>query len=130
MEPDIEFGKETFDKMKSNLGKQDREQFDDWVNSEKYELEASLGGQENMANFTYAGMEEKEINPAISDISILAEVCLRDACVLNYRHAYNKQGPLWQKVENIEDHSATYYLSELDVASKLVQAAVKMSHKQ
>ena len=95
MEPDIEFGKETFDKMKSNLGKQDREQFDDWVNSEKYELEASLGGQENMANFTYAGMEEKEINPAISDISILAEVCLRDACVLNYRHAYNKQGPLW-----------------------------------
>ena len=28
-------------------------QFDDWQNSEKYELEMALGGNENMANFSY-----------------------------------------------------------------------------
>lgn len=33
---------------------QDRMQFDDWNNSEKYELEMALGGCENMANFHYS----------------------------------------------------------------------------
>jgi hypothetical protein len=28
--------------------------FDDWAGSEKYELEAALGGEENMANFHYS----------------------------------------------------------------------------
>lgn len=34
-------------------GTHDREQFDDWLNSEKYEMELALGGNENMANFSY-----------------------------------------------------------------------------
>ena len=33
-------------------GTHDREQFDDWINSEKYELEGALGGDENM-DFDY-----------------------------------------------------------------------------
>ena len=32
----------------------DRILFDDWCNSEKYELEAAIGGLENMMNFSYA----------------------------------------------------------------------------
>ena len=33
---------------------QDRRLFDDWLNCEKYEFEAALGGLENMANFKYS----------------------------------------------------------------------------
>ena len=37
----------------ATLGKQDREQFDSWAGLEKYEMEKALGGEENMANFSY-----------------------------------------------------------------------------
>ena len=37
---------------------QDRMQFDDWNNSEKYELEMALGGCENMANFHYSAEDQ------------------------------------------------------------------------
>ena len=37
----------------ATLGKQDREQFDSWSGLEKYEMEKALGGEENMANFSY-----------------------------------------------------------------------------
>ncbi len=36
-----------------SFGTHDREQFDSWSGSEKYELEAAFGGEENMANFSY-----------------------------------------------------------------------------
>jgi len=42
-------------------------QFDDWNNSEKYELEAALGGVENMANFNY-------VQPIQSDLVEDAEI--------------------------------------------------------
>jgi hypothetical protein len=37
----------------ATFGKQDREQFDSWAGLEKYEMEKALGGEENMANFSY-----------------------------------------------------------------------------
>jgi hypothetical protein len=43
---------------------QDRMQFDDWQNSEKYELEMALGGSENMANFDYSGEKKLQIHHA------------------------------------------------------------------
>ena len=36
------------------LGKKDRESFDNWNGCEKYELEGALGGDENMINFIYS----------------------------------------------------------------------------
>ena len=35
--------------QKKRFGTQDREQFDDWNNSEKYELDMALGGEEMFA---------------------------------------------------------------------------------
>jgi hypothetical protein len=37
-----------------SFGKNDRELFDNWNGLEKYELEKALGGNENMANFSYS----------------------------------------------------------------------------
>ena len=45
---------ENLEIQRGKYGTHDREQFDDWLNSEKYELEVALGGQENMANFDFA----------------------------------------------------------------------------
>ena len=67
----------------------DREQFDDWLCSEKYELEKALGGNENMANFSYSSKDSSESHNQVAD---LVNVMLRDTCVKAYREAYNKQG--------------------------------------
>jgi hypothetical protein len=44
----------TIEDIPEKFGTKDREQFDNWSSMEKYELEASLGGEENMANFSYS----------------------------------------------------------------------------
>ena len=43
----------------ATLGKQDREQFDSWSGLEKYEMEKALGGEENMANFSYGDAKDE-----------------------------------------------------------------------
>lgn len=52
---DMSFEERTFvstvEDLPEKYGTQDREQFDSWLNSERYELESALGGEENMANF-------------------------------------------------------------------------------
>jgi hypothetical protein len=73
------------DRFKTN----DRLQFDDWNNSEKYELEVSLAGLENMANFKYKAEETSSM-----EVLKLISTVLSDVCVLQYRRAYNKQESL------------------------------------
>lgn len=70
------------DRFKTN----DRAQFDDWNNSEKYELEVSLAGLENMANFNYKAEQTNSL-----EVLKLISTVLSDVCVLHYRRAYNKQ---------------------------------------
>jgi hypothetical protein len=41
------------DPLTKPFGTNDEIQFNSWNNSEKYELESALGGEENMANFQY-----------------------------------------------------------------------------
>ena len=55
IEPDPMFftDQENREIQEGKYGTKDREQFDDWMNSEKYEMELALGGNENMANFPY-----------------------------------------------------------------------------
>jgi hypothetical protein len=54
-------------------------QFDDWLNNEKYEMEVSIGGLENMANFNYQGGDTKDL------LMATVEVALRDIAVRQYR---------------------------------------------
>ena len=73
------------DRFKTN----DRAQFDDWNNSEKYELEVSLAGLENMANFNYKAEQTNSL-----EVLKLISTVLSDVCVSHYRRAYNKQPSL------------------------------------
>ncbi|CDW85126.1 UNKNOWN [Stylonychia lemnae] len=80
----------------AQYGKQDRELFDSWSGSEKYELEKALGGEENMANFVYGiqeeenQAEEQKEDDLSQQIFKTLNVCLRDVSVLNYRESYDK----------------------------------------
>ena len=62
---DMSFEERTFvstvDELPDKYGTRDREQFDSWMNSERYELESALGGEENMANFMYQEEEEEQV---------------------------------------------------------------------
>ena len=44
---------ENMELQKKKFGTNDREQFDDWNCSEKYELDSALGGEEMFANFSF-----------------------------------------------------------------------------
>ena len=56
----------------------------------------ALGGNENMANFTYSerldgnnqDQQKKQLKQAVS-------VVCRDIVILEYRKAYNRKGMLW-----------------------------------
>jgi len=65
IEPDPEFftDEENLEIQKGKYATKDREQFDDWNNSEKYELELALGGNENMANFSYSMHRQNSEEP-------------------------------------------------------------------
>lgn len=74
--------------QKERFGSNDREQFDDWLNSEKYELQQALGGSENMANFSYsAGSDAADKATPAAMVSTLVNTMLRDTCVKAYREA-------------------------------------------
>ena len=63
------------------LGQNDVELFENWVNCERINLEYTLAGQENMANFEYG---------QIQDGSLL-KIALQDMLVLSYREAFEKK---------------------------------------
>ena len=57
---------------------------------EKYELEKALGGEENMANFSYGGSHTGEVKGVSKKIMEIVEIALRDTCVRSYRRAYDR----------------------------------------
>jgi hypothetical protein len=74
----------------ASFGKQDRELFDSWSGMEKYELEKALGGEENMANFSYDEDSDHKYSKECEELSRVVEIMLRDQCVLDYRLSYDK----------------------------------------
>lgn len=63
----------------------DAEMFDNWSGLEKYELEKALGGQENMANFSYGDGSTSSGNGVEAQkgegLFKVTEIGLRDTCV-------------------------------------------------
>lgn len=53
-DPEVFTDEENLMIQKERFCTNDSVQFDDWLNSEKYELEKALGGCENMANFPFS----------------------------------------------------------------------------
>lgn len=96
------------------LGKQDRELFDSWSGSEKYELEKALGGDENMANFEYGDAQVKER----STIAKGLEIVMRDQCVLSYRRSYDKVAVEWAR-EGEKNKRYHHMLREMNAMVKL-----------
>ena len=92
---------ENLEIQQGKYGTHDREQFDDWVNSEKYELELALGGQETMANFSFSMQRQNsEGGPTNADqdcanAAELYSALMKDFCVKSYRESYDKIGWLW-----------------------------------
>ena len=72
------------------FGTQDRELFDSWSGAEKYELEKALGGEENMANFSYGDGSGDGVAKDTEALARVIEVVMRDQCVLQYRESYDK----------------------------------------
>lgn len=108
---------------KEKFGTQDREQFDDWSGMEKYELEASLGGQENMANFAYSeeGVPSGHDNAFANSVAETIEIALRDTCVLSYRQSYDKVIS-WKDSDN--------WTSHLPLAKELIKMALILTDKE
>ena len=102
IEADPEFftDEENLEIQRRKVGTHDREQFDDWNNSEKYELELALGGQENM-NFEFflhrqnsePGQQAEGVDTKAANQLMCA--LMRDFCVKSYREHYDRQGWLW-----------------------------------
>ena len=69
----------TFEEDKENFGKYDESLFCSWINSETYELDKALQGEENMSNFAYTEGEPQEKSPL--------EIFFRDHMVRAYRTA-------------------------------------------
>ena len=95
-DPEVFTDEENLMIQKERFCTNDSTQFDDWLNSEKYELEKALGGCESMANFPFSkqpsGADDSGI---VSQVGCLVRIMLRDTCVKAYREAYNRQGWLW-----------------------------------
>ena len=108
-------------------GTRDLSQFDDWINSEKYELETALGGLENF-QFEFAGME------AIKDCGMIVDlICLtmNDICVKKYRESYNRLGWLWddldyQKDKDLQDQ----YKQHLSDIQNLINVSICLTQDQ
>jgi len=110
------------------LGTQDRAEFDRNFADERYQLESALGGQE-IFDFAFATMKTGKTNPAITDLQIFAEVCLRDTCVLNYRQAYRGKG--WLADPDLKDSPAQLvYDANLGQVSTLVNIACQIAHAE
>jgi hypothetical protein len=63
----------------ATFGTQDRELFDSWSGAEKYELEKALGGEENMANFSYGdGSGDSAVSKDSEALSRVVEIIMRD----------------------------------------------------
>ena len=66
----------TFEEDKDNFGKYDESLFCSWINSETYELDKALQGEENMSNFAYTEGEPQAKSPL--------EIFFRDHMVRAY----------------------------------------------
>jgi len=98
-----------------------QEQFDSWISSERYELEQALGGDENMANFSYesASTGKVELDDQLQkSILKVVMVMMRDVCVLNFREAFDKV--------NWDRESSRFHMLKEDV-SKLVVRAMELT---
>ncbi len=78
------------DDTPDTFGTQDRCLFDSWSGAEKYELEKAIGGEENMANFSYGEAEGSGFSKETESLARVIEIIMRDQCVLQYRESYDK----------------------------------------
>ena len=135
IEPDPEFftDADNLSIQQGKYGTRDLVQFDDWLNSEKYELELALGGNENMANFSYA-MRRQDSEPGSAGIAgvdakavgLLMSSLLRDFCVKSYREHYDRQSWLWAEERGAE-RLEQLYLTALPAISALVRIAILLT---
>lgn len=59
-----------------------RLQFDQWLNTEKYEMELALGGCENFQNFTYSNAQniQGEESGESKQVEKMLKILFRDIC--------------------------------------------------
>ena len=121
-DPEIFTDQENLEIQQKLYGTNDMEQFDAWLNSEKYELEMALGGNENMANFSYSGQENLEDTGFIAEI---LSTCMRDFCVKKYRESYNKKGWLWGDLNyGMDKELAKGYNEHLNDIATLIKVSI------
>ncbi len=106
------------------FGTQDRCLFDSWSGAEKYELEKALGGEENMANFSYGEAEESGFSTETESLGRIIEIIMRDQCVLQYRESYDKVNHLKWKGEIGEKFKAN-----VEALNTLVKIALIITDK-
>lgn len=75
-------------------GTQDRNLYDGWTGMEKYELESTLGGLENMGNFKY---RDEAMEALRTPLMRAVETLFRDQMVLTYRRSYDKVSSLEER---------------------------------
>ena len=107
------------------------------MNSEKYELELALGGNQNMANFDYAVKRQdsvqeendptKNFDPEMA--SLLYISLLQDFCVKSYREHYDRIGWLWTE-ERASHELEVKWHKMLPLASALVYIAILMTKEE
>lgn len=115
--------------QRGKYGTKDREQFDDWINSEKYELELALGGQEAF-NFRF-GMQrqDSEQNEDVVKVSGLYNALMQDFCVKSYRESYDKVGWLWSASKAQLEAEVTYRQA-LPLISALVYISILLTKEE
>jgi hypothetical protein len=85
---DMSFRREEFISLMEGetFGKQDLELFENWVNCERLNLELTLAGQENMANFLYSTK-----GSSIQDENLkVLQFLLKDLMVLGFRSGFER----------------------------------------
>jgi len=82
-----------------DLGMQDKDKFERWLNREHYALEMALGGDKGLANSDYG--IEMDID---SHVAALLMTGLTDTCVLGYRSGFNQEEDAFPMDEELEEH--------------------------
>ena len=81
----------------------------------------ALGGNENMANFSYSGQGNLED----SFIAEMLSTCMRDFCVKKYRESYNKKGWLWNDLSfGVDKELAAAYKTHLNDIATLIKISI------
>jgi hypothetical protein len=90
---DLSFLRENFISITNDTEKYahlNNEEFDTFLNSERYALETALGGMENMGNFVYNTITLEELSKSKKVYYDVVRTALRDTIMKSYRKGYDK----------------------------------------